>query len=151
MILKQLVDSLLERGERMSFSDWEMEIVTSLRAEIDRFSWVGIYWVRGDELMLGAWDGPAATEHTRIPVGEGICGLAARTRESVVVDDVDAHPEYLACFPDTRSEIVVPILMDGDAVGEIDIDGDEPGAFGERDVQELERLADAISVRVRPE
>lgn len=145
MDIKQLVDELIDTGHTTGFTDWEQQIVRRLRAEVDRYGWVGFYWVAGDDLVLGAWDGPEATEHVRIPIGEGICGLAARTRETVVVYDVNAREDYLACFPYTRSEIVVPILRDGEAIGEIDIDGDEKGAFGEDDRNELERLAEAVA------
>ena len=80
--------------------------------------------------MLGPWKGPQATEHVRIPIGEGICGAAAASGVTEVVDDVNADDRYLACFVSTRSEIVVPIAYEGRVVGEIDIDSDEPAAFG---------------------
>jgi len=97
--------------------------------------------VQGDELVLAAWDGPEATQHVRIPVGQGICGLAARTGEIVVVDDVNVDPRYLACFPQTRSEIVVPIYSGDDVIGEIDIDSDVTDAFTDEDRQLLEGVA----------
>lgn len=110
-------------------------VVKDLRMNVNHYTWVGIYLVDGNDLVLGAWDGPEATEHVRIPIGAGICGLAARERSTVVVDDVNADPHYLACFPYTRSEIVVPLMTaDGKSViGEIDIDSDTPSAFGEDD------------------
>jgi GAF domain-containing protein len=86
-----------------------------------------------------------ATEHVRIPVGQGICGAAAASGRTEIVDDVDADPRYLACFPSTRSEIVVPISFEGRVVGEIDIDSDERAAFGEGDREFLERVAALIS------
>lgn len=109
------------------------------------YSWVGIYLVEGDELVLGPWKGPQATEHVRIPVGQGICGAAAASGRTEVVDDVSADERYLACFPSTRSEIVVPIAYEGKIVGEIDIDSDQPAAFGEADRAFLERVAVLIS------
>ena len=148
--LKQIVDELIAYGETAGFDDWEMEIVTRLRDDIPRYSWIGFYWVRGEHLYLGAWDGPAVTNHTEIPIGTGICGQAAQTKKTVVVDDVDNVENYLACFPSTRSEIVVPILLDGEAIGEIDIDGDKPGAFGDEDARHLERLANAMANRLQP-
>ena len=119
--------------------------VEALHDRIDHYSWVGIYLVDGDELVLGPWKGPQATEHTRISVGQGICGAAAASGQTEVVDDVDADDRYLACFPSTRSEIVVPIAYEGRVVGEIDIDSDVPAAFGERDRELLERAATLIS------
>ena len=119
--------------------------VDLLHDTFDHYSWVGIYLVDGDDLVLGPWRGPPATEHVRIPVGEGICGAAAASGETEIVDDVDADPRYLACFPSTRSEIVVPIHFGGIVVGEIDIDSDIPAAFGAADREFLERVAAVIS------
>jgi L-methionine (R)-S-oxide reductase len=120
----------------------------------DRFAhydWVGIYWIdpNGTELVLGPWIGPEATEHTRIPIGAGICGAAAASGQTVIVDDVDADPRYLACFSTTRSEIVVPIFGDGQVVGEIDIDGDDLGAYDQTDAIFLEEIA-ALLAPLRP-
>ena len=109
--------------------------------EVEHYSWVGIYLVEGDDLVLGPWRGPQATEHVRIPVGQGVCGAAAASGVTEVVDDVNADPRYLACFPSTRSEIVVPIAHQGRVVGEIDIDSDRPAAFGDDDRVLLERVA----------
>jgi L-methionine (R)-S-oxide reductase len=116
-----------------------------LNERIPHYSWVGIYLVEGTELVLGPWRGPEATEHVRIPIGQGICGAAASSGRTEIVDDVNADPRYLACFASTRSEIVVPIAFQGRVVGEIDIDSDEPAAFGEADRAFLERVATLIS------
>ncbi|HVD48509.1 MAG TPA: GAF domain-containing protein, partial [Gaiellaceae bacterium] len=78
-------------------------------------------------------------------VGQGVCGAAAASGQTEVVDDVNADPRYLACFPSTRSEIVVPIAYEDIVVGEIDIDSDRPAAFGEDDRVFLERVALLIS------
>jgi L-methionine (R)-S-oxide reductase len=121
------------------------EVVDLLHDRFPHYSWVGIYLIEGDELVLGPWKGPQATEHTRIPVGQGICGAAAQTGRTEVVDDVNADPRYLACFPSTRSEIVVPIAYEGTIVGEIDIDSDVPAAFGNADREFLERVAAVIA------
>jgi L-methionine (R)-S-oxide reductase len=119
--------------------------VDVLHDRFEHYSWVGIYLVEADELVLGPWKGPQATEHVRIPIGQGICGAAAASGRTEVVDDVGADARYLACFPSTRSEIVVPIVFDGRVVGEIDIDSDEPAAFDEVDRAFLERVALLIS------
>ena len=120
-------------------------VVKELRRTFPHYSWVGIYLVEGDELVLRAWSGAHATQHVRIPIGQGICGLAARTNETVVVGDVSKDPQYLECFPETRSEIVVPILRDAVAIGEIDIDSNALDAFGPEDRALLEELADELS------
>ena len=119
--------------------------VEILHDRFEHYSWVGIYLVEDGDLLLGPWKGPQATEHVRIPLGQGICGAAATSGETIVVDDVNADPRYLACFPSTRSEIVVPIAYEGSVVGEIDVDSDEPAAFGERDRSFLERVALLVS------
>ena len=120
-------------------------VVGLLHDRFPHYSWVGIYLVEGDDLVLGPWKGPQATEHVRIPVGQGICGAAAETGRTETVDDVSVDERYLACFPSTRSEIVVPISYEGRVVGEIDVDSDELSAFGGDDRAFLERVALLIS------
>jgi methionine-gamma-lyase len=123
-----------------SFDEASARAVRLLR-KLPGYDWVGIYMVEGDELVLGAWDGPAPTEHVRIPLGRGICGAAAAANETIIVEDVNADPRYLSCFVRTRSEIVVPISVGGHAVGEIDVDGDRVGQFGPMDRHVCEAVA----------
>lgn len=130
------------------------EVCRFLRHEFRHYRWVGIYLVDIETLHLAAWAGPQATEHVTISVGEGICGLAVREDRTVIVDDVRSSPDYLACFVETRSEIVVPIRAAGHVVGEIDIDGNEVRAYDASDDRFLtavaQRLANLV-VQVRPE
>jgi GAF domain-containing protein len=130
-----------------SFAEACQRTVIWLRVNWPHFDWVGIYLREGEELVLTAWDGPEATQHVRIPVGQGICGLAARTGETVIVDDVNADSRYLACFPQTRAEIVVPILKDDLVIGEIDIDSDREAAFSGEDRVFLEQVASCLAER----
>ena len=139
----EAIDRIVNRGGEAD--EVLRAVVDVLHDRFDDYSWVGIYLVEGDDLVLGPWKGPEATEHVRIPVGQGICGAAAATGRTEVVDDVNADPRYLSCFPSTRSEIVVPIDHEGRVVGEIDIDSDRPAAFGEDDRALLERVALLIS------
>jgi L-methionine (R)-S-oxide reductase len=139
----EAVDRMLDRGG--DADDVLREVVALLHDRFEHYSWVGIYLVEGDDLVLGPWRGPEATEHVRIPVGQGICGAAAASGRTEIVDDVNTDSRYLACFPSTRSEIVVPISFEGRVVGEIDIDSDEPAAFGDGDREFLERVATLIS------
>jgi len=139
----EAIDRIVNRGGEAD--EVLRAVVDVLHDQFDDYSWVGIYLVEGDDLGLGPWKGPEATEHVRIPVGEGICGAAAATGRTEVVDDVNADPRYLSCFPSTRSEIVVPIAHEGRVVGEIDIDSDRPAAFGEDDRALLERVALLVS------
>ena len=137
------IGRILDRGG--DTDDVLREVVDVLHDRSEHYSWVGIYLVEGDDLVLGPWQGPEATEHVRIPVGQGVCGAAAESGRTEIVDDVNADPRYLACFPSTRSEIVVPIANEGQVVGEIDIDSDRPAAFGEDDRAFLEQVAALIS------
>ncbi|HKZ63555.1 MAG TPA: GAF domain-containing protein [Thermoplasmata archaeon] len=116
-------------------------VVGHLRGAFSHYTWVGIYLLEGDTLKLAAWRGAQATEHVSIPIGQGICGLAARTKQTVVVPDVSSDPRYLACFPSTKSEIVVPIHAEGRVHGEIDVDSDSLDAFREADRRFLEVVA----------
>ena len=97
-----------------------------------KYNWVGFYMLEPGAqppmLALGAFEG-AMTPHTRIPLNQGICGAAASSGETVVVDDVNKDPRYLACSLETKSEIVVPIFAHGNIVGELDIDSHFPAAF----------------------
>lgn len=121
--------------------------VELLEERFDHYSWVGVYFVEGDELVLGPWQGPQPTEHVRIPVGEGVCGAAAESGVTEVVDDVSTDDRYLRCFAWTRSEIVVPIHFGGDIIGEIDVDSEAPAAFDDEDIAFLEHVARMISSR----
>ena len=122
-------------------------IVKLLNSSVPSYSWVGIYRVDGKDLVLDAWAGPAATEHSRIPIGQGVCGFAAKAAKTEIVSDVSKDPRYLQCFLSTKSEIVVPILSQGAVVGEIDIDGDQLDAFSSLDREFLEAVAKKASAQ----
>jgi L-methionine (R)-S-oxide reductase len=135
--------------------------VELLHDRFPHYDWVGIYWVsrsrsksksgETDELVLGPWVGPEATEHVRIPIGTGICGAAAASGTTEIVPDVSADPRYLACFASTQSEIVVPIFDGSEVIGEIDVDASDPDAFDETDAQFLEEIAALLApLRARP-
>ena len=112
--------------------------------KIPHYTWVGIYYVDGPELVLASWSGPSATQHSRIPIGEGICGAAVKEKATVVVPDVEKDPRYLQCFINTRAEIVVPILRGGAPIAEIDIDSDQVNAFGPTDKEFVEWVAEDL-------
>ena len=124
-------------------------VVDLLHDRFPPYDWVGIYWVEGGDLVLGPWTGPQATEHTRIPIGTGVCGAAAESGRTEIVGDVSADPRYIACFASTKSEIVVPIFDGGEVIGEIDIDGSDLDAFDTTDARFLEEIA-AFLVPLRP-
>ena len=123
------------------------QAVRLLKDGVPHYTWVGIYVLDGKELVLGPFLGKPSP-HTRIPLGQGICGAAATERATIVVDDVNADPRYLACSIETQSEIVVPIMRDGDVFGEIDIDSDQPEAFGAADRALLEPVAALLADRL---
>ena len=122
-------------------------VVRALKSAVPDYTWVGIYLLHGNELVLGPFVGKPSP-HTRIPVGRGICGAAAAEKATIVVDDVNADPRYLACSPETKSEIVVPIMADGEVLGEIDIDSDRPAAFDAADRELLEAIAGRLGPRL---
>ncbi len=124
------------------------EVCRFLSESFRHYRWVGIYRVEGATLVLDAWEGPQATEHARIPIERGICGQAAREDRTVIVDDVRENPAYLACFLETRAEIVVPIRHQGAVVGEIDIDGNEVKAYDASDRAFLEQVAGKLGPAV---
>jgi GAF domain-containing protein len=110
-------------------------------------NWAGFYFLHGQELVLGPFQGKPAC--VRIAVGRGVCGTAAAERRSVLVTDVHAFPGHIACDADSRSELVVPLLRDGNVLGVLDLDSPTPGRFTETDRAGCEALA-AILVHHLP-
>ena len=121
--------------------------VAALKNSMPDYSWVGVYLLDGNELVLGPYVG-RPSPHTRIPLGRGICGAAATEKATIIVDDVNADTRYLACSADTRSEIVVPIMRGSQVLGEIDIDSDRPAAFNQADRTLLESVAALLAARL---
>jgi L-methionine (R)-S-oxide reductase len=121
-------------------------IVGRLQERLHHFDWVGFYMIEkgrlGEDpmLVLGPYVG-AETPHKRIPLNQGICGAAVSSGQTVVVDDVNADPRYLACSIETRSEIVAPVFVKGNVVGELDIDSHAPAAFTAEDRKLVEHCA----------
>ncbi len=112
--------------------DLMQQMVKLLHERVLKYNWVGFYMLepgaKPPMLVLGAFDG-AMTPHTRIPLNQGICGAAASSGQTVVVDDVRKDPRYLACSLETKSEIVVPVFVHGAVVGELDVDSHFHAAF----------------------
>ncbi len=107
------------------------------------FFWVGFYLVKGDELVLGPFQGPLAC--TRIRFGKGVCGTAWATQKTILVPDVDVFPGHIACSSSSRSEIVVPVMTNGTVTMVLDVDSDRLEAFDTTDQQYLEILATLIA------
>ncbi|HMB63959.1 MAG TPA: GAF domain-containing protein [Eudoraea sp.] len=117
------------------------QICDLLRAEVHHYDWVGFYFRNGDkeELKLGPYSGEP-TDHTLIPFGKGICGQVAVNNQNFVVPDVAAQDNYIACSITVKAEIVVPLFVQGENVGQIDIDSNTADPFSEEDERFLEFL-----------
>jgi L-methionine (R)-S-oxide reductase len=144
-ITEQKIKGMLTKNKTTTILQ---DVVDILYESFEKYSWVGIYLVKGDVLVLGPWKGKQATEHTTIPLGMGVCGTAAKTGKTERVDDVSEDRRYLSCFLSTQSEIVVPIKKINVVVGEIDIDSDRPAAFDKNDTVFLEKVADMLSQHI---
>jgi len=121
-------------------------IVSLFHEKLTRYNWVGFYMIDlkdANMLVLGPFRG-SMTPHTRIPLSQGICGAAASSGKTVVVDDVNKDPRYLACSIETKSEIVVPVFAKGKVVGELDIDSHFLAAFGPDDRKLCEHAAQLL-------
>ena len=140
------IDSLAATAT--SSRDLMARICERLHERMLKYNWVGFYLLEkepnGDPvLVLGPFVG-AMTPHTRIPLHQGICGAAASSGKTVVVDDVRADPRYLACSLETKSEIVAPVFVRGKVVGELDIDSHFPAAFAAEDKELVEHCAAVV-------
>jgi L-methionine (R)-S-oxide reductase len=107
------------------------------------FFWVGFYLVKGDELVLGPFQGPIAC--TRIRRGKGVCGTSWATAQTQLVPDVEQFPGHIACSSDSKSEIVVPILREGSVVAVLDVDSNQLNDFDQDDQAALEQLAQLMA------
>jgi GAF domain-containing protein len=121
-----------------------VQAVHILKRERERYDWVGIYLLEGDTLILHNFLGKP-TEHTHIPVGQGVCGVAVAEGANQIIGDVTRLDNYLACSVETRSEIVVLIRRGAEILGQIDIDSDLRDAFDSKDEQLLEEVAGLLA------
>jgi L-methionine (R)-S-oxide reductase len=131
--IEEVRNQLTELAQTVPSSQELMQaMVKVLHERMLKYNWVGFYLLEPGAqppmLVLGAFEG-AMTPHTRIPLNQGICGAAASSGLTVVVDDVNQDPRYLACSLETKSEIVVPVFVRGKVVGELDIDSHFAAAF----------------------
>ncbi len=131
----------------MKTDDKLVEITSVLKNSIHHYDWVGFYFVdpcKKYELMLGQFTGED-TEHCRIPFGRGICGQVAESQKTMIVQNVTSEDNYLSCNPHVRSEIVLPIFVDGTFIGELDIDSHTPAPFTALDECFLEQVCEIVS------
>src|ERR1700690_2905217 len=127
------------------------EVCKLLHERMLKYNWVGFYMLEPDThppvLVLETFVG-AMTPHTRIPLNQGICGAAASSGKTVVVDDVSKDPRYLACSLETKSEIVVPVFVKGQVAGELDIDSHFPAAFAAEDQKLVQFCAELVGKKL---
>ncbi|MCL5130141.1 GAF domain-containing protein [Algibacter sp. L4_22] len=130
----------LDKNERL------LKICELLDKNIEYYNWVGFYFRNGkkEELLLGPYVG-APTDHTVIPFGKGICGQVAVSNENFVVPDVAAQDNYIACSITVKAEIVVPIFVNGENIGQIDIDSNTPDPFTDADERFLEFVCTQVA------
>ena len=123
-----------------SESSWIANLANTSAAlkEIFGFFWVGFYLVDGDQLVLGPFQGPVAC--TRIAFGKGVCGASWKQQRAILVPDVDAFPGHIACSSLSRSEVVLPLMKEGEVIGVLDVDSDQLNEFDEVDVKFLTEL-----------
>ncbi|MBZ9621063.1 GAF domain-containing protein [Psychroflexus lacisalsi] len=131
--LKPAVEKLISQ-ENLDINHRLTEVCDLLQTKVDTYDWVGFYFKNGDkrELILKAFAGEP-TDHTIIPFGKGICGQVAESNKNFVVDDVTAQDNYIACSINVKSEVVVPLFVNGENIGQIDIDSHTKNAFTKSD------------------
>ncbi len=137
-LLKPKVLDILGASDK-SVAERLQELCDLLKSEVPYYNWVGFYFRNGskEELKLGPYAG-APTDHTLIPFGKGICGQVALSNRNFVVPDVSAQDNYIACSINVKSEIVVPLFVNGENIGQIDIDSETPDPFSPADERFLE-------------
>jgi len=138
-VLAQLRD--LIEGKSPDLVAAMVTICAVLHAKMPHHSWTGFYFVRGDELHVGPYQGAVACQ---VLDGRGVCHESVRTRCAVVVPDVHAFPGHIACDARSQSEIVLPVFCDGEVVAVLDIDSDRLDQFTEADIEPLERMIELL-------
>ena len=142
-----IYESLIPQIESLVGDETDLvAILANVAAAIKQtfgFFWVGFYLVKDDELVLGPFQGPIAC--TRIALGKGVCGTSWEKGKTIVVDDVDAFPGHIACSSLSKSEIVVPVVKNGNVVAVLDIDSDTLSTFDETDAHYLNNLCEWLS------
>jgi len=143
--LKPKIEKIVSNSNH-SVNERLLQICQLLEQEVEHYNWVGFYFKNGDknELKLGPYVG-APTDHTIIPFGKGICGQVAVSNKNFVVPDVSAQDNYIACSITVKSEIVIPIFVNGENIGQIDIDSNTIDPFTENDERFLEFVCERVA------
>ena len=146
-ILKIKIEQIILLNENLGFK--LQQICDLLESEVSYYDWVGFYFKNGDkeELKLAQFTGEE-TEHTIIPFGKGICGQVAVSNKNFVVQDVSKQENYISCGWKVKSEIVIPIFVNGENIGQIDIDSHTANIFSSKDEELLEFLCEKVAVLI---
>lgn len=139
-LLRKQLEALLE-GEKNRIAN--LSNASALLGQfLDRINWVGFYLLEDEELVLGPFQGLPAC--VRIPMGKGVCGTSAAKEETIVVADVHLFPGHIACDAASQSEIVIPLIKEGQLLGVLDIDSPEKDRFDHLDKENLEKFTDIL-------
>ncbi|MBU2906860.1 MULTISPECIES: GAF domain-containing protein [Arenibacter] len=138
--------SAITNSTQKSTTEKMQAICELLKENVPHYDWVGFYFRNGnkEELKLGPYAG-TPTDHTIIPFGKGICGQVAVSNQNFVVPDVMAQDNYIACSITVKAEIVIPLFLNGENIGQIDIDSNTPDPFSEEDEHFLEYVNQEVS------
>ena len=139
---RELYETLLPQLQSLTAGETDVvanmaNVAAALKQTFD-FFWVGFYLVKGDELVLGPGQGPIACTRSRF--GRGVCGTAWKEAHTLIVPDVEQFPGHIACSSDSKSEIVVPMMREGNVIGVLDIDSDSLDSFDDIDAHYLEEI-----------
>ena len=140
-LIPQIESLLMDEDDAIA----SMANVAAVIWETFGFFWIGFYRVKGEQLILGPFQGPLAC--MRIKKGRGVCGTAFAKASTIVVPDVDKFPGHIACSSQSRSEIVVPLIKDGEVVAVLDIDSTELSTFDETDALYLGQIASLVAAK----
>ncbi len=143
-LLGKQLRSLLNKDENILSN--LSNFTAALKQTFEKISWVGFYLYDGKKLYLGPFQGKVAC--TVIEIGKGVCGTAAERKETLIVEDVDQFPGHIACDPESRSEIVIPLIKGNELYGVLDIDSGSTGSFNELDQKYLEEYCRFLSSEI---
>ena len=142
-VYESIIPVLMElAGEDLPATTIMASTAALLYSSFEKISWAGFYLLDGETLYLGPFQGKPAC--TKIDINRGVCGKAARDRESVIVEDVEVFPGHIACDTDSKSEIVVPMISGSSLIGVLDIDSRSYSSFGSKDKMYLEKITNIL-------
>lgn len=142
--LTKQVKSLLTKDDKLISN--LSNLVAALNQTFEKISWIGFYFADGDNLYLGPFQGKIAC--TNIKIGQGVCGISAKDKKTIIVEDVNKFPGHIFCDADSNSEIVVPVFKDSEIYGVLDLDSTKIAAFNDVDKKYLEEISLFLSENI---